>query len=171
MQLENWENARLDFERVAKLDPTNQPARVALAWMRDLSQPRPPMFAAPEELIRPMKPGISNTPITVESFDNDWAIDPPFNSWVLRSSPSKEYGPVPKETLDVWVGEGRIDADMKLLRADWDKWKKIAVVYPQVVERDGVTTFPGIEIRPHAASTNVNNVATNEEGGERPAAD
>lgn len=169
-QVENWGNARLDFERILKLDPMNQPARVALGWMRDLNQPRPPMFAAPEELIRPLKPGISYTPVTVESVDNDWAVEPPFNSWVLRSSLSKEYGPIPKETLDEWVSEGRIGADMTLLRADWDKWKKTAVVYPQVVERDGVTTFPGIEIRPHAAPTNAENVAP-KEGGERPAVD
>ena len=142
--LENFDNAKRDFEAILKMDQNHGPAKVALAWLQNTEQPQPAFFTAPSELIRPTKPSVVTDPIEIES-ETEWQTELPYNTWVLRNGSKKEYGPVTKPTLDVWVSEGRVDVGMKILRADWPKWKKVEVVYPELARR--MSAFPEIQTR------------------------
>jgi hypothetical protein len=153
VQLEETENAKRDFALVLKLDPKNASTQVALSWLNDRSKPRPAMFSAPQQLIRPTKPHVVTEPLEIEKDSPEWKAEPPYNLWILRSAGRKEYGPVPKETLDIWASEGRFWKGMKVLRADWSKWKRVEKVYPEIDERiEQKNAFPGIEIRRTAAT-------------------
>lgn len=145
VQLEEWGQAKQDFQHILSIEPRHAAAQASLHWMQDLSQTKPPIFVAPDELVRPIKPGVSRDPVELTDSGNEWSVDSPFNSWILRSAAGKEYGPVVKETLDLWVSQGRIEPETRILRADWPKWKKVTVVYPELAQTE---SFPGIEIRP-----------------------
>ncbi len=174
VQLEEFENAARDFDLVLKINPNFQAAQIARKWLQDRDQQRPSMFNSPEQLIRPTKPAVVADPLEVKKDNSNWKAEPPYNSWILRIKGPKEFGPVPKETLDIWVSEGRIDKGMKLLRADWSKWKRAQIVYDEIEQRlEAQNVFPGVETR-RTASTNgsgteVSPVADVSSSGEIPA--
>ena len=43
-----------------------------------------------------------------------------------------EYGPVKRDIINHWIEEGRIDFGMRLLRADWPKWKKVERIFKEL---------------------------------------
>jgi hypothetical protein len=75
---------------------------------------------------------------------------PPYDSWVLRTTDGKEYGPVPFNILQSWLNDGRVDIGMKILRSDWSKWRSVERVLPEMIPFDGrtdfVKDFPGIQV-------------------------
>lgn len=55
------------------------------------------------------------------------------SAWYLRTEDA-EYGPVPRDELDRWKTEGRIDASCQLLAEGWDQWQWADSVYPELAE-------------------------------------
>ncbi len=145
VQAENFDNARGDFEAVLRLQPMNMPASAALKWLDDRSRPQPEHFAVAEDLIRPTRPPVVGSAIEFTDNETKWKTQPPHDTWILRTTNRKEFGPVHKDTLDVWVSEGRVVSGMKVLRADWGKWKKAERVYP-VLASKGIEIFPKIDV-------------------------
>ena len=145
VQAENWENARGDFQAIIDLQPMNHPAALSLRWLEDRSRRRPDHFAVPEDPIRPTRPPVVGSPIEFTDNEKKWKSGPPHDTWILRTTNRHEYGPVHKDTMDVWVSEGRVVSGMKVLRADWGKWKKAETVYP-VLNSKGIEIFPKIDV-------------------------
>ena len=144
-QMDKMDTAQKDFELVEKIAPGHPAARTALGWLKDQEQPLPEMFAAPAEVTRPTRPPVVGAEIDVPGSRKRWNTDTPYNTWVLRTANRKEYGPVLKETLDEWVEQGRIVAGMKLLRADWGKWKRAEKIY-EILETKEIEIFPALKL-------------------------
>ena len=129
-----------------KLDPQNEQAKIALHWVREPGEPKPSLFAAPESQIRPTRPPVVGSVLEITPAEN-FSTSAPYDTWILRTANKKEYGPIPKQTLDVWVREGRASLGMKLLRADWSKWKRIEKIYPELdPAEDVVDEFPKLDV-------------------------
>jgi len=109
VQVGQLELAHKDFTNVASLDPNNVAARVALNWL-----------------------AVVRSTVTLTTSDKDWKVEMPFNCWVLRTLDKTEYGPVERSILNQWIEEGRIDFGMRLLRADWPKWKKVERIFNEL---------------------------------------
>jgi hypothetical protein len=77
-----------------------------------------------------------------------WQKQPPYDSWVVRTTADREYGPVRFGILRSWIEDGRIDVGMRLLRADWAKWKRVERLFPDILPSNSkiVKDFPGIEV-------------------------
>jgi predicted Zn finger-like uncharacterized protein len=56
--------------------------------------------------------------------------------WYLKTELGEDYGPVPREELDSWHGEGRITAECQLLREGSDQWQWAGDVYADLNEAD-----------------------------------
>ncbi len=54
-------------------------------------------------------------------------------SWYMRTPDDQLYGPVQRDELDRWVGEGRVDAECQILCDGWEQWKWASDIYPQLV--------------------------------------
>ena len=124
MQVNELETAKQDFTRVLRIEPNHEHAKTAMKWLMDPTKPRPSMFTAPKEQIRPTRPNVISDPVEVVANDQFNNI-PPYDTWVLRTEDKKEFGPVYKKTLDLWISQGRAAIGMKLLRADWKIWIRI----------------------------------------------
>ncbi len=154
-QLEHWKRASDDFKSVLKFDPDHSSALAGMSWLSDLSQPTPELFMAPDVLIKPSKPAVVAPATELLEIDESWSVPPPFDSWILRIRSTidagngvKEYGPLTKRTLEEWAAEGRIDAGMKLLRADWSKWRDAEKVLPSIARRVAQgNMIPEIQLR------------------------
>ena len=113
--------------------PNNVGAKQALEYLGNGKGELPAVLQPPTDLMRPTRPLAIVEPIKLEIKAPDpFANEPPFDTWLLRTEDRREYGPVPKKILDEWVSEGRVVSTMRLLRADWNKWKRVAKVYPQL---------------------------------------
>jgi hypothetical protein len=69
----------------------------------------------------------------------------PTLQWHVQTAEGEQYGPVPKDELDVWATEGRLDAECQLLREDWDQWKWADEVYSELAPA-GVAVAAAAEI-------------------------
>ncbi len=135
--------AQEELERLIK-DQANFPgAKLAYDWLATGQGARPPSLHPPKKMIRPKRPPVVTAPVSSRD-DDTWLAAPPHDQWVvrLRDKTRTEYGPVGKRLLDQWVSEGRIPADTKLLRADWERWKRAGHVYPEMVSPGGVGLSP-----------------------------
>jgi hypothetical protein len=90
----------------------------------------------------------------------DWRAQRQYDTWILRTLEKKEYGPIQREVLNRWIEDGRIDFGMKLLRADWSKWKRVEHVFKELqpvaadVAPDNSAIFPEIITKkPGSAAT------------------
>lgn len=54
------------------------------------------------------------------------------DTWQVRTSDGRVYGPVPRKDLDEWFAEGRIPREALLLRQGDPRWRPAAEVYPQL---------------------------------------
>ena len=54
--------------------------------------------------------------------------------WYVQTEEGEHYGPVPKEELDAWAAEGRLDASCQVLCEGWPQWKWAEDVYPELAE-------------------------------------
>ncbi len=127
-------DAQTELERIVAEQADFPGAAVALRWLSSGQGPRPQALHPPAKMIRPKRPPVVRTPLPIERPQDPWISPPPHDGWIvrLRDAERTEYGPVPKKLLDQWVAEGRVSADAKILRADWDKWKRAAQIYPEL---------------------------------------
>ena len=132
VQVEQLELANKDFQTVFKLDPSNVPAQVAIYWLANPESELPPFLEKPESKKKPVRPPVVRSPVRLTTSNKDWKVEKPFNCWVLRTLDKTEYGPVERDILNRWIEEGRIDFGMRLLRADWPKWKRVERIFNEL---------------------------------------
>lgn len=148
-QAERWDNVRKDFKKILKVSPDDSAIKQALAWLekRD-SKDRPSFLKESKTFRRPTRPPVVTTEVEIVESEEKWKVDPPYDSWIVRTADRQEYGPVQDGILQIWISEGRIAVGMKLLRADWSKWKRAEKLFPELSSVDGdsnsISEFPGI---------------------------
>ncbi len=134
--------AERDFRKLQKASPKNEHFSTALAWLADREQPRPKFLIGSETVKRPTRPpAVRNGVNLLEETTRKWEAAPPHDFWIVRTADKKEYGPVHFTILQSWVREGRVDSGMKLLRADWSKWKRVEKILPEI---SPVESTPGM---------------------------
>ena len=154
VQMGQLELAYKDFKTVSKLDPRNVPAQVAIKWLKNPARELPPFLEKPEGKKKPIRPPVVRSPVTMTTSDKDWRVEKPFNCWILRTLDKTEYGPVERDIINHWIEEGRIDFGMRLLRADWPKWKKVELIFselrPSGASSEDVSAeiYPDVEVSP-----------------------
>ena len=131
---EKWNKAQKDFSKLSKLRPNDKEIQNALSWLADRQQKRPGFLEAPKPFLRPTRPSVTGPRCRLPDEANQWSAAPPHDWWVVRSAEKKEYGPVHFETLKNWIRDGRVTPEMKLLRADWGKWKRPEKIFPAIQE-------------------------------------
>lgn len=151
IQAEKYEKAAKDYRRINKLKPNDNMVLSVLEWLGDPSQPRPEFLNPPQQVKRPTRPPTIRTGVPIEAETAEkWKNDPPHDTWIVRNQENKEYGPVHFNILKNWIESGRVDLGMKLLRADWSKWKRAEKIFPEILPFHGPTNFvedfPGIEL-------------------------
>ncbi len=132
VQVEQLELAYKDFKTVLNLDPSNVPAQVAISWLKNPGRELPPFLEKPKAKKKPVRPPVVRAPVAMTTSNKDWRVEKPFNCWVLRTLDKTEYGPVKRDILNRWIEEGRIDFGMRLLRADWPKWKRVERIFDEL---------------------------------------
>ncbi len=151
IQNEQFEDAERDFRKLVKADSRNTHFREGLKWLSDRSQPRPRFLDGPETFKRPTRPpvirnGVALTDHTIRK----WESAPPYDTWVVRTSDRKEYGPVHFGILSSWANEGRLDIGMRLLRADWRKWQRVEKILPEITPLEStagmIEEFPELDL-------------------------
>lgn len=126
------EPAKRDFRKCLSVLPHHVGAAQALEYLTHGNGEPPSVLKAPADAIRPTRPPVLSGPSElIQNGEDQFSNEPPYDTWILRTEERKEYGPVKKPILDQWVKEGRLDETMRLMRADWSKWKRISKVYPQ----------------------------------------
>jgi tetratricopeptide (TPR) repeat protein len=130
--------AQEELDRLVKDSPSFPGAQLALAWLATGQGQRPESLFPPKSMTRPRRPPVVTPPISIQA-NEQWLKNPPHDLWVIRmrDEDRTEYGPVGKRLLDQWVTEGRIPADAKLLRADWERWKRANQIYPELSQPRG----------------------------------
>ncbi len=133
------EKSKRDFAKVISLDPKNEHAALALQWLKDPNScDKPSLLNPATEIVRPTRPPVVRAKVNVITPPKDWSAEKPYHTWILRTLEKKEFGPMSRETLNLWIEEGRVDFGMKLLRADWPKWKRAEKIFSEL----GVSTGP-----------------------------
>jgi hypothetical protein len=65
--------------------------------------------------------------------------------WLVRAADRKEYGPATLETLSRWVAEGRLGLNSQILRSDWNQWKRVEKLFPELSTEEAFESFPEIQ--------------------------
>lgn len=164
VQAGRFDKATKDFQRIKRLlsadipeggQPPQSIQQVdqILEWLEqaesDPSLPWPDSMGAPIKSKPPTRPPVIRRGVKLdETIVNAWKNQPPYDSWVVRASADREYGPVRFGILVSWLQDGRVDVGMKLLRADWAKWKRVERLFPDILPSNEklVEDFPGIEL-------------------------
>lgn len=121
------EGMRLDLERCLLRRPGHRGARAVVDWLENRTERFPIPLTPPGRAVAATRPAITQEGWELrESIGTETRF--PFNQWMLRKSSGKEFGPVSEGTLREWVREGRVAADDWLLRGDWNRWRRAAVV-------------------------------------------
>jgi hypothetical protein len=61
----------------------------------------------------------------------------PADVWFFKAEDGSDFGPVKKETLDAWFGEGRISADCQILHVGDEQWHWASDLFPELDEGQG----------------------------------
>ena len=155
VQMGQMELAEKDFKKVIELDSNNLPAKVAIQWLVNQDKTElPPFLVEPDAGKRPVRPPVVRSPVEMTTPEKAWQVERPFHSWVLRTLDKKEYGPIDRTTLNKWIQEGRIDFGMRLLRADWAKWKRVERIFEELLpsgarpeESSSRESFPDLDLK------------------------
>jgi tetratricopeptide (TPR) repeat protein len=151
MQADNFDKAAKDFQRIQRHRPADTKVQQVLKWLEHREAPKPEFLPDKIETRRPTRPpvvraGVKPAPDSLQR----WSQQPPFDTWIVRNDEKKEYGPVRLNILLAWIADGRIDSSMKLLRADWSKWKRAEKIFPEILPFDGpmpvIDHIPEIEV-------------------------
>ena len=168
----HFENASIDLKKIKKLmkikklipnepsstktkDRSLQQIEHILDWLRraetERDLPRPVILGPPIELKTPKRPpvirqGVVLDDTTVEYVQNS----PPFNTWVIRTSDGKEYGPIHFGILRDWLADGRLETGTRLLRADWANWQPIEQLFSDMLPNPGTPgpVFEAPKVKP-----------------------
>ncbi|MDG1874313.1 MAG: tetratricopeptide repeat protein [Mariniblastus sp.] len=147
---EKWEKAAKDFRKLLKITPNDTAIQQALAWLADHESEKPAFLQESNPFRRPTRPPVIRNGVRLVESIEKWEMDPPHDSWVVRSEDKKEYGPVQYGILQTWIKDGRIGIGMKLLRADWSKWKRAEKIFSEISPVNSaaiIDAFPGINIK------------------------
>lgn len=129
--------AKKEFDRVLKNFPDHPLAKSASRWLETGRGARPRALIPPTTFIRPTRPPVITTshspePNLAVNGNDKKAADSPLNMWLVRTTRTKEYGPVSRQVLDDWVRQGRIDGASRLLLTGWKTWRKAKRIYPSL---------------------------------------
>ncbi len=151
IQAEKFEKAQKDFLKLYRLNPKDEMLKSALEWLRDRTKGTRPEFLGGKNVVRrPTRPAIVRKGVGLVESAKRWETDPPFDTWVLRTEEEKEYGPVHYSILKTWIADGRVEVGMKILRADWGKWKRVEKIFTEISpvgSQKMVDDFPGIDVK------------------------
>ncbi|MFT7630581.1 MAG: tetratricopeptide (TPR) repeat protein, partial [Mariniblastus sp.] len=157
LQAEKWPKAEKDFRKLNRRNPNDTSVNQALQWLADRSKPRPESLGEHKPFRRPTRPPVTRRGVRLVETANRWESSPPYDTWVVRNAEKKEYGPVHYGILKTWIQDGRIDMGMKLLRADWSKWKRAEKIFSEIspVESQPLADdFPGIDVNGNQVNSN-----------------
>ncbi len=148
---EKFEIAERDFRKLVADYPNTEHFRGGLQWLADRKQPLPNYLGFPKSLKRPTRPTVVRNGVELsEKTLKQWEVEPLYDSWIVRTADKKEFGPVHLSTLQAWAAEGRLGVGMKLLRADWSKWQRVAKIFNEITPVESNTglieEFPELEI-------------------------
>lgn len=148
---EKFDKAQKDFRRIYKLNPNDRAIQSALKWLKDPTSQRPDFLNDPRPFKRPTRPPVVRRGVKLVESLEQWDSDAPYDTWIVRTADKKEYGPVHYGILTTWIQDGRIDMGMKLLRADWAKWKRAEKIFSEISPVESQTNlveeFPGINLK------------------------
>jgi len=153
---EKWDKAQRDFRKLSKLRPNDKEIQNALAWLADRQHKRPSFLDDPKPFLRPTRPSITGPRCQLTDDAQQWNAAAPHDWWVVRSAEKKEFGPVHFETLKNWIRDGRVTSEMRVLRADWSKWKRPEKIFPAILGTDGSQknlSGVGLELNPNTSKS------------------
>ena len=147
---EKFDKAKKDFRRIYKLNPNDKTIQSAIQWIDDRESERPKFLSDGRPFKRPTRPPVVRRGLKLVESEDRWESASPHDTWIVKTEDKKEYGPVHYGILRTWICDGRIDVGMKLLRADWSKWKRAEKIFSEIspVESQSnlVDEFPGINL-------------------------
>lgn len=160
MHSEKYDKAKKDFRRIYKLNPKDKTIKSAIQWLADRKSERPKFLSEARPFKRPTRPPVVRRGVKLVESDERWESASPHDTWIVRTANKKEYGPVPYRILKNWIRDGRIDIGMKLLRADWSKWKRAEKIFSEISPVESqpnlVEEFPGIKLKRSSPRANSN---------------
>jgi tetratricopeptide (TPR) repeat protein len=125
-QLDEFETSLQDFQTLEKSGfEGSEKVTPLINWLNDRQKPRPDELAPPTTMIRPTRPPIISTIVPNWLPETTWEQPPPHDQWVVNIGSQKEYGPVRYDIMLLWIREGRLDAQTRLLRSDWNRWRRL----------------------------------------------
>jgi tetratricopeptide (TPR) repeat protein len=154
---ERWDKAARDFKKILKLSPNDNSIKSAIAWLANRKTERPKFLSDIRQFRRPTRPPVIRRGVKLIESVGKLESSPPHDTWVVRNVDKKEYGPIHSGILKTWILDGRVDVGMKLLRADWSKWKRAEKIFSEIspVESQPIPEdFPGIDINRNRANSN-----------------
>ena len=131
LHLDDKKKAKRDWLKSLSINEDQKPVNAAMDWLKK-PHAKQPADLKPPISVKPTRPKVVRDPIKVLRDEGEWDAKAPFDLWVLKSDEGTEFGPIPKEVLEGWVQEGRINGDFKLLRADWDRWKNASKIFSEL---------------------------------------
>jgi tetratricopeptide (TPR) repeat protein len=148
---QQFDSARRDLKKLTALDPHDDRVKQALAWLDDRSLPVPKFLQPPVGIVRPTRPAAMRSGVVLGNGTiTQWTNQPPHDLWIVRTEDKKEFGPVSLTLLAEWASQGRLVNGMKLLRADWSKWKRIEKIFPEITPLESlkglIEEFPRLEL-------------------------
>lgn len=145
-----FEKAEKDFRRLSKIRPQDRSIQSALYWLTHPQSERPAFLSEERQFQRPTRPSVRRQGVKLVESESKWVSEPPHDTWIVRTEDKKEYGPVHFGILKTWIEDGRVDLGMKLLRADWSKWKRAEKIFSEISpvgsRSELVDDFPGINV-------------------------
>src|SRR5690606_29157912 len=64
--------------------------------------------------------------------------------WYVQTEDGQQYGPVSRQELDQWYGDGRITTDTQLLREGSEQWQWASDLYPDLAPEQAAASAGGI---------------------------
>ena len=154
---EKWDKAERDFKKLRKLTPNDNAIKSAIQWLANRKSEKPLFLRDIKQFRRPTRPPVVRRGVRLVESESKWDATPPHDTWVVRNIDKKEYGPIHSGILKTWILDGRIDMGMKLLRADWSKWKRAEKIFSEISPLESqpiVEDFPGVNVSRNRANTN-----------------
>lgn len=144
-QLDEFETAIQDFQTLKGNGHGNQPEIDSLLqWIQNREKPRPEKLKPPKKMIRPTRPPIISTIVPNWLPETSWEQPAPHDQWVVNLGSNKEFGPVRYDIMLLWIREGRLDGQTRLLRSDWDRWRRLDKLFSNL-NTDSRSSFPELK--------------------------
>lgn len=131
--------ARTARRTAAAAAPSSPPSTPQVA-------PKPPHAPSSQSTHEP--PAAPSRPGPVPEKPQRPAPPPPASKrelWYVTTDDEQSYGPVDREDLDAWVGEGRLNRDCQLLRDGDEQWQWADAVYPELAEGEAAAAEGSVD--------------------------